>query len=332
MPAPNFGDVHVAAALTMLSTAYMQDETSYVADKIFPCVPVEHQTDKYFVWTKDDWFRDEALPTADGVESPGSGFTLSTNSYSALVYKLHKDVGDQVRRNADPALDIDVGTTKWLMQRMLISRERKFVSTYVKTGLWGTDITGVASAPSASQTIQWNDDANSDPISDIATARQTILQNTGRRPNKLLVGYPVFEVLRKHPLIIDRIKYTMTGGALTSNITKELVAAALDIDEVVVSESVYNSASEGLTGSYSFIMGKNALLVHAAPAPGLMIPSAGYTFAWSGLTGLNNLGVRVLQIPMPWLGANTIRTEAEMAFDMQAVGTDLGYYLASIVA
>jgi hypothetical protein len=35
---------------------------------------------------------------------------------------------------------------------------------------------------------------------------------------------------------------------------------------------------------------------------------------------------------MPWRGIKTVRTEAEMAFDMQVVGNDLGYFFASIVA
>jgi hypothetical protein len=34
---------------------------------------------------------------------------------------------------------------------------------------------------------------------------------------------------------------------------------------------------------------KDALLLHAAPEPGIMIPTAGYTFSWSGLTGINSL-------------------------------------------
>jgi hypothetical protein len=106
---------------------------------------------------------------------------------------------------------------------------------------------------------------------------------------------------------------------------------------MLVSKAVYNSAVESATdstgsaGTYSFIAGKNALLCHAAPEPGIMIPTAGYTFAWSGLTGLNTMGVRVAQIPLPWRGLETVRTEGEMAFDMQAVGTDLAVYYSGIV-
>src|SRR5580692_7634222 len=106
MPQPTVGDVHVAAALTDVAVAYWQDESSYIADKVFPMVPVQHQTDVYFVWSKADFFRDEAQLRADATESAGTGVNLTTQTYSAKVWALHQDIGAQVRANADPSVDI----------------------------------------------------------------------------------------------------------------------------------------------------------------------------------------------------------------------------------
>jgi hypothetical protein len=330
MPEPLYGDVHVAAALTDVAVAYFQDEANYIANKIFPLVSVAHQTDVYFVWSKGDFFRDEAQLRADATESAGSGVNLTTQSYAAKVWALHQDIGSQVRSNADPAVDVDVTATRQLMQKMLIRRDRIFVQKYLTTGVWGTDITGVASAPTGSQTIQWSDDANGDPFTDIATGQTTVLQNTGFLPNVLLLTWPVYQALRKHPLVVDRIKYT--SPAFAGTITPQLLAEAFDIEEVVVSKAVYNSAAQGATAAMNFVAGKTALLAYRAPNPGLMVPTAGYVFGWTGLINLNNLGVAVYQIPMPWRGIKTVRTEAEMAFDMQVVGSDLGYFFNSIVA
>lgn len=331
MPQPTVSQVHVAAALTQIATAYVQDQAFYVADLVFPIVPVQHQTDVYFAFSKNDFFRDEAQIRADTVESAGTGFNLtSTGTYSAKVWALHSDIGDQVRRNADPAVPLDIAITKLLMQKMRINKDRTFATTFLKTGLWGTDNTGTAGGtPGTTTPPFWNDDANGDPFTDIALGQTTILQNTGFEANTLLLTFPVYQALRKHPLVVDRIKYTTRADA--SKITPELLAGAFDVDRVIVSKAVYNSAVENATGSFSFICGKNALLCYSAPAPGIMIPTAGYTFAWSGLTNLNNMGIRVNQIPMPWRGLGTVRTEAEMAFDMQAIGTDLGYYFNGIV-
>jgi hypothetical protein len=329
---PTLSQVHVAAPLTNIAVAYMQDDNSYIADKVFPIVPVEFQSDLYYKWSKDDFFRDEAQQRADGQESAGSGLNLTTDSYSAKVWALHKDIGDQMRRNADPAVDIEVAVTRALMQKLLIRRDRLFATQYLATSIWGTDITGSAT-PSGAQVYQWSDGANSDPFSDIADGQTKVLQNTGQEANVLTLGFPTYQALRKHPLVIDRIKYTMQADA--KSITPELMAAAFDIDRVVVAKATYNSSNEGASSpSYSFAVGKVALLCHSAPAPGLMVPSAGYIFGWAGLEGNNSEGISAWSEPVPNRGrpGSTVRCEAEMAFDMKVVGSDLGYFFTSIVA
>lgn len=203
--------------------------------------------------------------------------------------------------------------------------------------VWSADYTGTAGGtPGGTTPPFWNDDANGDPFTDIANAQTTILQNTGFEINTFLQSFPVYQGLRKHPLVIDRIKYTTRADA--SKITPELLAGAFDVERVIVSKAVYNTTPESTTvsvpggsGVYSFVASKDALLCHSAPSPGLMIPTAGYIFAWSGLTGLNNIGIRIAQIPMPWLGLETVRTEGEMAFDMQVIGKDLGIHFSGIV-
>jgi hypothetical protein len=330
MPQPNVSDVHVAAALTNVAVAYFQSDDAYVADKIFPVVPVQHQTDVYFVWSKADFFRDEAQQRADATESAGTGVNLITQTYNAKVWALHQDIGSQVRANADPAVDIDVISTRMLMQKMLIRRDRMFLSTYMTTGVWGTDAVGTSGGtPGTTTPPFWSDDANGDPFTDLAYAQTTILQNTGFMPNTLLLSWTVYQALRKHPLVIDRIKYT--NPAFAGTITPQLLAQAFGIERVVVSRAVYNSAAENVTASMGFAAGSGALLCYSPASPGLMVAAAGYTFAWTGFTGLNGLGVRVAQIPMNWRGLGTIRNECEMAFDMQIAGKDLGFYFSAIV-
>lgn len=328
MPQPTPGDVHVSAALTDISVAYMQSADAYIADKVFPIVPVVHQADKYYVFSKADFFRDEAQKRADATESAGGGFNLSTDTYSADVWAFHKDIGDQVRANADPALDIEVSSSEFCTQRLLIRRDRLFVANYLNTGIWATDITGVAAGAGAGQTIQWNDDVNSDPITDIANAKVAMLLSTGMEPNKLTISYPVYQALIKHPLIVDRIKYTSMPTA--RSVTKTLLAEMFDVGEVVVSKAVYNAGQEGTAAQMTWIMGKSALLSYSPPSPGLMVPSAGYIFGWSGYTGLNDLGIRTSSWYEQKLKAT--RVECEMSFDMHITGTDLGYFFASIVA
>ena len=74
MPQPTLSDVHVNAALTDISVAYIQNNENFIADKVFPMVPVVHKSDVYYVFSKDDFLRDDVQPRADASESAGGGF------------------------------------------------------------------------------------------------------------------------------------------------------------------------------------------------------------------------------------------------------------------
>src|SRR3954469_3722543 len=101
MPNPTQSDLHVNAPLTNVSVAYVQSADSYIADKIFPKVPVNKQSDLYHKYSKSDWRRTRVKKRAPGTESPGVGWTTDTDTYFADVYAVHKDIDDQTRANAD---------------------------------------------------------------------------------------------------------------------------------------------------------------------------------------------------------------------------------------
>ena len=128
MPQPTVSDVHVDAILTNMSVAYMQEAYAFVASRAFPQVSVQKQSDKYFTYSQADFFRDQVQLRADGTQSAGTGYSLSTATYSAEVYALHKDIGDQVRANSDAPLDPDMDATRFLTQQMLIRQEVEWAS------------------------------------------------------------------------------------------------------------------------------------------------------------------------------------------------------------
>lgn len=325
MAQPNINSVHVDAILTNISVAYLQNQDNFIADKVFPIVPVDKKSDKFFTYTKNDWFRDEAQRRADATESAGGGYNLSTGSYSADVFAFHKDVGDQLLANADAPLNPLREATEFVTRRMLLRKELQFVSDFFTTGIWGDDVTGVAGAPSAGETKQWSDYSSSDPIDDIEEAKSEILANTGMEANTLVLGYEVFRQLKNHPDLVDRIKYTSS-----QTITTDMLARMFDINRVLVAKAVKATNNEGAAEAYSFAYGKAALLAHVAPSPGLLTPSAGYTFSWTGVSGGIGTTIGVSSFRMDSLRAE--RVEAEMAFDNKIIAADLGYFWNTIVA
>lgn len=316
MAQPAQGSVHVNRPLTMISVAYMQDQAEFIADRVFPVVPVEKQSDLYFTYTKNDWFRDEARPRAAGTESAGGGYGLSTTSYSAKVTAFHKDIPDQVRANEDAPLNSDRDATEFVTRRLMIRREIQWAADYFASSVWGTDLT---------PTNLWSDYTASDPIGDVRTGIRTIKVNTGFTPNTLTLGYDVFIKLIDHPDIVDRYKYTNSEV-----ITEAMLARLFGVQRVLVAGGVKATNVEGETAAMAFINGKHALLTYSAPRPSILTPSAGYIFSWKGVSSGNGFTVGTKKFRMEHLEVD--RIEGQIAFDNKVVATDLGYFFASVVA
>ena len=328
MPQPSVNNVHIDAILTNISVAYLQNTNNFIADKVFPVVPVDKKSNIYFKYTKDDWFRDEAQRRADGTASAGSGYGLTTDNYLADVYAFHKDIGDQTRANADNPLNPDMEATQFVTQRLLLRREVQWATDYFTSGVWGTSKSGTSATGltnGATQVTVWSDYTNSTPIPDIEYAKTTVLQNTGFEPNTLVLSYSVFQKLKAHPTLVDRYKYTQAGAI----VTEDLLAALFGVDRVLVAKAVVNSANEGASGSYAFTTASSALLCYVAPNPGLMTPSAGYTFMWTGVSGGLGTTVGVSRFRMEELKAD--RVEGEIAFDNKVVAADLGFFWSAII-
>ena len=139
---PLTSQVHVDAALTNVSTAYIQEPSHFVADKVFPIVRVQKKSDEYFIYNKNDYFRDEAQVLAAGTKAASGDYDLTTGTYSTKTYAFAKDITNEERENSDAALDPDIDAAEFVTQKVLIKRERIWMSTYFTTGVWGTDVTG----------------------------------------------------------------------------------------------------------------------------------------------------------------------------------------------
>jgi len=332
MANPTNSDSHVDTALTNISVGYLQQQSNFVASRAFPNVPVSKQSDRYFVFDKGDFRRNEAEKRAAGTESAGSGYSLdNTPTYFADVWAFHKDVPDQVRSNSDMAADPDRAAAMFVTQKMLLAKEIDWVTNYFAASVWDNDITGVASSAGSGQVIQWSDTTSGDPIGDIRTAKSTILQNTGYMPNTLVLQQHVMDALEDHPDIVDRIKYSNQTNSTPARANEQTLAALFGLDRILVARASQNTAARQIADANAFIAGKAALLCYSTPTPDLMTPTAGYTMSWTGyLNNGNEFGMSISNIRQD--NKRSDRIEAEMSFDHKVVATDMGYFWASIVA
>lgn len=339
MPNPTPSDVHVNRPLTAISIAYMQRAEGFVADRVFPNIPVTKQSDRYFRYDRSDLWRNQYAKRAPGTESAGSGWKIdSTPTYFADEWALHKDITDSIRNNQDEPLDMDRDATTWLSQQALISREVNWTSKYFTTGLWtgitgsAADMTGVTATPSTNQFLRWDDSAST-PIQDIKAKMDTIQLLTGMRPNKFVLGRQVWTPLSDHPDIVDRIKFTSSNNN-PALVTLQAFASLIGVQEVMVMDGIQVTSPENkdfeASKTSAFIGGKAALLCYAAPSPSILQPSAGYTFSWRGQAGAGPQGQRISRFRMEHLKSD--RVEGEMSYDQKLVCSDCGVFFTAAVS
>jgi len=324
---PTRSDLHVNRPLTNMSIAYMQDATDFVADRVFPAVPVKKQSDRYIVYTKDAWFRSDAAKRAPATESVGTGFSIdNTPTYFCDKWALHMDIDDDSRDNADEEIDLEYDATELITRQLLIRREKLFMQQYMTTGIWqGYYVSGspVDFAPNTHGTGYW-DAANGNPIADVARIRSQVKSRTGFKPNKMVVTDNVHNGLMNNAVVLDRIKYTQRGI-----VTEDLLASLFGVEQYLVAGAVYNSAQEGTTANLGFMASNTFLLAYAPNAPGLRKPSAGYIFQWTGKYGAEAMGTRVKKFRMEHLESD--RVEVEMGFQMAQTCRDLGVLGVSVL-
>jgi hypothetical protein len=332
MPNPTQSDLHVNVPLTNISIAYMQDKATFIADKVFPRVPVQKQSDMYWKYSKSDWRRTDAQKRAPGTESAGVGWKLDTGQYFAEVWAVHKDIDDQVRANADSNWRLDSDATAFVTNQLLLRRDLDWNDKFFKPGQWGTDLTGVTGTVAAGQFLQWSD-PNSDPIVQLTDLQTNFVEQSGRKANTLVLGARTVTQLKNHPDIIDRIKYTQKGV-----VTTDLLASLFDVEKILVSYASVSDVSEindakaqDAAATYRFMSNsKSALLCYTPSSPSLMTPAAGYTFTWNGYLAGNSFGIRMKNFRMEWIEAD--RIEGEMTYDMRVIAKDMGIFMASCVA
>jgi hypothetical protein len=315
---PTPQDLHVNALLTSVSIGYVN--RAYIADQIFPIVPVQKQSDIVPRYNQSFWFRDDARVRTPGTKSEGGGWTVdATMTYFANRWSRRFEIPDELRRNADAPWNVDNDATRFVTDKVQMRREVKFATDHFVTGIWTTDKDG------GTDFTKWSDYGASTPDVDVDTYKDAVEALTGVEPNKMALGKQVHIQLKNHPSLIDRIKYTQRA-----QMTPDLIASLLELDSYLVGRSIYTTTVEGTAEasvSYTRIWGKNALLVYVPQTASLITPAAGYTFVWqivpAALQYIKRMRDEEKEIDI---------VEANSYFDQKLTAAGAGAFLESAVA
>jgi len=325
MPMLTPSQVHLDVPLTNLTIAYAQEMTNFVADKVFGTISVDKQSNKFYKYDREGLRHGDVKLLAPRTEVNRVGMALSNDNYFAEVRGIGMDFDEQELANEDTMLEFRSQGANVLMEKVLIDREVRWADTFFKAGVWGTETT-----PSN----LWSDYTNSTPIVDVTNARRQMqLKSGGYKPNCMVVGKEVRDILVNHPDILARLN----GGATVANtalITDAKLAEIFEVEQFLVMEAVYNDAKEGLADNIDFIGGKHAMLAYKPSSMGLKTPASGAIFTWDAIPNVGGLGITVESFSDDALKRQQVAEmiQVKCADDMKVIGADLGYFFDSVVA
>jgi len=264
----------VSGPLANVSVAYRNK--TYIGDRIFPILDNVDPKAQIARYLKGAWFSDEAAVRAPGTRARRGGYPTDYIGISTKEYAFAKEVTDEDRRFAGskfaPPLKPDQDALEFCADKVDLRKERRVAELIFGSawsGVSGEDAEGGWAAASSGNTF----------IIDVEARIETIRQNTGVRPNVMMLSANVLPQLKQEATVIDRIKY-VERGIVTAN----LLASLFDLDEVLVGDAIYSTAKETKTGTewtaknvWEKNAGKGAaFLFYRPPGPGLKMPCPGY--------------------------------------------------------
>lgn len=312
MPASASGrDAHLDVPLSNLAIKAFAGASDYIAQRLFPIVPVDKQSGKYYIIDKDSWLRIGYSLRAPKTAPRRLNFKVSSDSYFANNYSLAGDNAKEDLANADTAVRLRQNTTDFVTNMLMRDYEDR-VARKVTSG------TNLGSYVSLSGTAKWSDYTNSDPLSDVSTAHAFVRQNTGLKANTMVIDEDTIAIIRRHPLLLDLFKYT-AGGMVTQAQLQE----AFDIQNVLIGRGIKNNALEGATASITNIWGNNVILCYVEPGVSLETATFGLSFRWTP-AGLP-LPMQVMRYDDPDPGKKVEIVEVGMYQDEKIVAKELSF-------
>jgi hypothetical protein len=246
--------------LTNYARGLAQDISASLATFIAPEVVVAAATGQYKSFDDKNTF--QVIDTSRAVGGPAKRleFAASDPTYNCLPQALEIAIDDHERDEAgqnDP-LRLEEAKTQTLVSSAITSHEAK--------------VFGIVSALPATAGISFGGD---DPVAVIDNEIQALATDTGRMPNRVVIGLPFWNLLRHDPQIISRFPGAASVGVSMTQFASLLLNPSIDIRVGILAR---DTAKLGATKANVNIVGQQMIIFHANASPTLYDPSFMKTF------------------------------------------------------
>ena len=239
--------------LSAISIGYKNPDVVLIADKVLPRVPKGALTFNYTKYSVADAYTvpstkvgrksDPTMVDFGGILVP---VTCIDYGLDDLLPNAEVEAWEASNSKTPGVVSPLVKSTSLLTSLVQLDREVRVASTVFNTANYAA-----GSQTTLSGTSQWSDYTNSNPVTAIMAALDSMLV----RGNQLVFGQATWTALRQHPKVVQAIYGTnATSGA----VSRQQLADFFEVNEIVVGAGFVNSAKKGQAPVMSRVWGKHA--------------------------------------------------------------------------
>lgn len=288
-----------------------------VADEVFPTLTVDQYTgligkygDEHLREEEDLGGGRQAFRRVDSVKyEDGVAYSVQDHGLEDVVTK--RDYA-----NIEDPFDAESDKTISLTQKIQIRKER-IISSLLSDNTVLTNNTLLAGNQ------QFNDYANSTPLTVFKNAHQSHIDRIGMFANACVMSAKVFNTLRYHPEILEKLGFSQQRAGL---ITADEMARAIDVEKLFIGHGIYNSAKKGQSSSIASIWSNNIVMYFHPGSAGKSQVSLGYKLV---KRGDNTRKVFKYALDNP-PGSNAVL--AYEAYDFRITNADAGFLIRNSIA
>lgn len=250
----------------------------YVGTRILPAFPVNSAGATFGVIKLKSLL---AAAGADTKRTSTGGYNRGDYEFEDRIYATRENgweepIDARELNMYSSFFDLEVIAAQRAWEHVLNSLERRIISASV-----GATVTA---GRTTAATAVWTNFVTARPINDVFAAQEAIWLRTGLWPRTLTVSRRSFRNLRRSEQVIESLQGQGAGIVATQKgISIENLCEVLDLDDIVVADSIKNVANMGQATSLESVFPETQALVSvAAKSNDFKEPCLGRTFHWGG--------------------------------------------------
>ena len=242
--------------LTTVSNGLFQANEKYISERILPVVSVKQRTGLYGNYGNEHLRIVNTAHIGKGGYLEIDPITRASDSYvieeHALKSVITAEDFDNVELPYDERADRTIGLTSLLW----LAKEKALADTLMDPSI-------ITQGATLAGNAQYNNltHADSDPLGDMLTAKNTIRDAVGIKPNVVVMSDSVADTLRVHEQLLDKLgfKFSRAGGLVDDEL-----ARAFGVDKVLIGGAVFNNAVKGQTDNLTKVWAKDVIFLVTA--------------------------------------------------------------------